>query len=74
MNLNLRQAILSNVSGHNADQLQATIDDALQKGEEKMLPGLGVFFELLWKESDQQEKQEMLQTLEECVQKTNPQQ
>ncbi|GGF06452.1 small, acid-soluble spore protein I [Halobacillus andaensis] len=67
MNLNLRQAILSNVSGHNADQLEATIDDALQKGEEKMLPGLGVFFEMLWKESEEQDRQEILQTLEKSL-------
>lgn len=64
MNLNLRAAILSNVSGHNAEQLEATIDDALQKGEEKMLPGLGVFFEMLWKESNEQDRQEILDTLE----------
>ncbi|MCP3030526.1 small acid-soluble spore protein SspI [Halobacillus sp. A1] len=67
MNLNLRQAILSNVSGHNADQLEATIDDALQRGEEKMLPGLGVFFEMLWKESNEQDRQEMLDTLEKSL-------
>ncbi|TGB04105.1 small acid-soluble spore protein SspI [Halobacillus salinus] len=67
MNLNLRQAILQNVSGHDAQQLQATIDDALQKGEEKMLPGLGVFFELLWENSDDQEHQEILDTLENSL-------
>lgn len=67
MNLNLRQAILQNVSGHDAEQLQATIDDALQKGEEKMLPGLGVFFELLWENSDDQEHQEILDTLENSL-------
>ncbi|MCA1021853.1 small acid-soluble spore protein SspI [Halobacillus litoralis] len=67
MNLNLRAAILSNVSNHNAEQLEATIDDALQKGEEKMLPGLGVFFEMLWKESDEQERQEILDTLEQSL-------
>ncbi|MCA1009886.1 small acid-soluble spore protein SspI [Halobacillus halophilus] len=67
MNLNLRQAILSNVTGHNSEQLEATIDDAMQKGEEKMLPGLGVFFEMLWKESDEQEKQEILNTLEQSL-------
>ncbi|MBA2173382.1 small acid-soluble spore protein SspI [Halobacillus locisalis] len=67
MNLNLRQAILQNVSGHDASQLQATIDDALQKGEEKMLPGLGVFFELLWENSDDQEHQEILDTLENSL-------
>ncbi|MFC7061577.1 small acid-soluble spore protein SspI [Halobacillus seohaensis] len=67
MNLNLRQAILSNVTGHNADQLQATIDDALQQGEEKMLPGLGVFFEKLWQESNEQDRQEILSTLEKSL-------
>ncbi|MCA0969864.1 small acid-soluble spore protein SspI [Halobacillus litoralis] len=67
MNLNLRQAILQNVSGHDAEQLQATIMDALQKGEEKMLPGLGVFFELLWENSDEQDHQEILETLENSL-------
>ncbi|MFD1018980.1 small acid-soluble spore protein SspI [Thalassobacillus hwangdonensis] len=68
MNLNLRQAILSNVSGNNMDQLEATIVDAIEKGEEKMLPGLGVLFELIWKESNESDKQEMLEALEQAVQ------
>jgi small acid-soluble spore protein I (minor) len=74
MNLNLRQAILSNVSGHDAQQLEATIDDALQKGEEKMLPGLGVFFELLWENSNEQDHQEILNTLEQSLKQQNAQQ
>ncbi|RWZ59824.1 small acid-soluble spore protein SspI [Halobacillus fulvus] len=65
MDLNLRAAILSNVTGHSAQQLQATIDDALQKGEEKTLPGLGVFFEVLWKESNEQDRKEILSALEQ---------
>ncbi|MFQ3542551.1 small acid-soluble spore protein SspI [Halobacillus rhizosphaerae] len=64
MDLNLRKAILSNVSDHNQEQLEATIVDAIQNGEEKMLPGLGVLFEMIWKEASEDEKQEMLQTLE----------
>ncbi|WP_173915885.1 small acid-soluble spore protein SspI [Halobacillus sp. Marseille-Q1614] len=67
MDLNLRQAILSNVSGHSAQELQATIDDAMARGEEKMLPGLGVFFEMLWKESNEQDRQEILETLEQSL-------
>ncbi len=35
MDLNLRKAIKSNVSGNSADQLEATIVDAIQSGEEK---------------------------------------
>ncbi|MFG6116469.1 small acid-soluble spore protein I (minor) [Thalassobacillus cyri] len=68
MNLNLREAILSNISGNNREQLEATIVDAIQKGEEKMLPGLGVLFELIWQESSESEKDEMLEALEQSVQ------
>ncbi|KGP71371.1 small acid-soluble spore protein SspI [Pontibacillus yanchengensis] len=68
MNLNLRNAILSNVSGNNTDQLEATIKEAINSGEEKMLPGLGVLFELIWENAEQSEKQEMLEALEQGVQ------
>lgn len=67
MNLNLRKAILSNIAENDQEQLEATIVDAVQKGEEKMLPGLGVLFELIWKQSDEQEKQEMIDALEQGV-------
>jgi small acid-soluble spore protein I (minor) len=67
MNLNLRNAIIHNVSGNTQDQLEDTIVDAIQNGEEKMLPGLGVLFEVIWKNSSDQEKKEMLQTLENGV-------
>ncbi|WP_078379463.1 small acid-soluble spore protein SspI [Sutcliffiella halmapala] len=65
MNLNLRHAIRQNVEGNSQDQLRDTILDAIQKGEEKMLPGLGVLFEVIWENSSEQEKSEMLSTLED---------
>ncbi|GAA5416293.1 small, acid-soluble spore protein I [Paraliobacillus ryukyuensis] len=67
MDLNLRKAILANVSDNNKEQLEATIIDAIQSGEEKMLPGLGVLFELIWNESSESEKTEMLDALEQGV-------
>lgn len=63
MDLNLRKAILSNISDNDKSQLEATIVDAIQNGEEKMLPGLGVLFELIWKQSDEDKKQEMVDSL-----------
>lgn len=69
MNLNLRHAVISNVSGNSQDQLQDTIVDAIQSGEEKMLPGLGVLFEVIWKNANEQDKQEMLTTLEHGLKK-----
>ncbi|MPV61521.1 small acid-soluble spore protein SspI, partial [Burkholderia sp. BE24] len=40
------------------------IVDAIQSGEEKMLPGLGVLFEVIWQHASESEKNEMLKTLE----------
>ncbi len=67
MDLNLRKAILHNIKENSKDQLETTIVDAIQDGEEKLLPGLGVLFELIWKQSDENEKIEMLEALEKGV-------
>ncbi|MDP4163400.1 MAG: small acid-soluble spore protein SspI [Bacillota bacterium] len=64
MNLNLRNAIIHNVTGNTQAELQDTIVDAIQNGEEKMLPGLGVLFEVIWKNSSEEDKKEMLEVLE----------
>lgn len=63
MDLNLRKAIIHNVSGNSQAQLEDTIVDAIQSGEEKMLPGLGVLFEIIWNHSSEDEKKEMLLNL-----------
>lgn len=73
MDLNLRKAILANISNNDQSQLEATIVDAIQTGEEKMLPGLGVLFELIWQQSNPEEKQEMLEALESGVHLANVQ-
>jgi len=64
MNLNLRNAIVHNVSGNTQDELRNTIVDAIQTGEEKMLPGLGVLFEIIWNNSNEEDRKEMLESLE----------
>ncbi|MBB6445664.1 small acid-soluble spore protein SspI [Bacillus benzoevorans] len=69
MNLNLRNAIIHNVSGNTQAQLEDTIVDAISTGEEKMLPGLGVLFEVIWNHSSEQDKQEMLSALEAGLKK-----
>ncbi|PFJ17740.1 small acid-soluble spore protein SspI [Bacillus cereus] len=65
MSFNLRGAVLANVTGNTQDQLQETIVEAIQSGEEKMLPGLGVLFEVIWKYADENEKHKILKILEQ---------
>ena len=71
MNFNLRHAIIQNVSGNTQEELKDTIVDAIQVGEEKMLPGLGVLFEVIWKNATPEEQKMMLETLEEGLKRKN---
>ncbi|UFJ39188.1 small acid-soluble spore protein SspI [Brevibacillus humidisoli] len=57
--LNLRQAIMYKMQGSDSSAVKDTINDAVTTGQEKTLPGLGVLFEVLWKNSDPSKQQEM---------------
>lgn len=67
MDLDIRRAVLHNLSGNNKEQLQETIVDAIRNGEEKMLPGLGVLMEVIWNKSDPAFRDQMLTRLEQGV-------
>jgi small acid-soluble spore protein I (minor) len=68
MDLNLRNAISDNLSGNDEEQIKATILDAINSGEEKMLPGLGVLFELMWKESNPEDQAQVLSQIKQGLQ------
>ncbi|MFB4210713.1 small acid-soluble spore protein SspI [Shouchella sp. JSM 1781072] len=59
MGFNLRGAIMSNIQGSSQEDVEATILDAIQSGEEKMLPGLGVLFEVYWQQADESSKDQL---------------
>ncbi|KFZ32308.1 small acid-soluble spore protein SspI [Anoxybacillus flavithermus] len=60
MDFNLRGAVMANVANSSKDQLQHTIVDAIQQGEEKYLPGLGVLFEALWNHATEEQNNRCL--------------
>ena len=68
MDINIRRAVLQNMNKSTFDDVKATVDDAISNGEEKMLPGLGVLFEVLYNSSNQQGKQEILNKLVQGLQ------
>lgn len=71
MDLNIRQAILHNIHENTEDQLETTIEDAIKDGEEKLLPGLGFLFELIWNESDEANRLDMITALKQGIQQSN---
>lgn len=63
MDLDIRQAVLQNLNNATHDDVEATIKDAISIGEDKTLPGLGVLFELLWKNASEEWKNEITNQL-----------
>lgn len=52
MNIDIRKSIKDNFKGADASEIKASIESSITDGEEITLPGLGVFFEIMWKNSD----------------------
>lgn len=63
MNFQIRDAITANMTNHSAEDVRNVVDDAIERGEEHLLPGLGVFFENLWKGAGEAEKTQMANEL-----------
>lgn len=63
MNINIRQNIINNFKGAEKDEIKNSIISSIDDGKEITLPGLGVFFELLWNKSDENSREYILTTL-----------
>ncbi|WP_281889566.1 small acid-soluble spore protein SspI [Paenibacillus sp. YYML68] len=64
MNLNLRQAIVQRMHDKNDEELFGVIADSIG-AEERVLPGLGVLFEIIWQHSEAEQQSQMVTTLKE---------
>ncbi len=63
MDLDIRKAVLKNFNKASYDDIENTINDAINKADEVTLPGLGVLFELLWQNANEQWKDDCTQKL-----------
>ncbi|MEE0965427.1 MAG: small acid-soluble spore protein SspI [Bacilli bacterium] len=59
----MREALLNNLKGFNAQQLKETIDDGISSKEETILVGLGVLFEHYYKSLNESEKNSFLNSI-----------
>ena len=62
MELDLRQAIVQRVQGKENDELIDIIEGSIG-AEEMALPGLGVLFEIIWKNSTEAARKKMVTVL-----------
>ena len=64
MNIDIRKSIIKNFEGSGIENIRESIETSIEDKEEITLPGLGVFFEILWNNSDKDDKEFILRTLE----------
>ena len=67
MNIDIRKTIMENFKNAETEEIKTSINSSIEEGEEVTLPGLGVFFELLWKNSDENEQEYILNTLKKVL-------
>ncbi|SFF08467.1 small acid-soluble spore protein I (minor) [Paenibacillus algorifonticola] len=61
-NLDLRQAIIRRVQDKPLNELTEVIESSIGN-DERALPGLGVLFEMIWKQIDEQEQARLVTAL-----------
>lgn len=67
MDINIRESIKDNFKNASSDEIKASIESSISEGDEVTLPGVGVFFELLWSNSSDEEKDFILKKLESTL-------
>ena len=63
MDIDIRKSIINNFKGSDIEEIRSSIEESISDKDEIILPGLGVFFEILWNSSDDTKKDYILQTL-----------
>jgi len=69
MNNNIRNHIINNFQNDDYDSLKKALDEAVKEQDEYNLPGLGVFLELIWENSNENLKNELIKIIKTSVEK-----
>ena len=67
--MNIREHIINNFKGDDYKALKEAIDESVESKDEVTLPGLGVFFELIWKNAEQELKNNLIDIIKKEIEK-----
>jgi len=59
--------IINNFKGSDINDYINSIEESIKENDEITLPGLGVFFEILWKNSDENSKLKIVDTIKKFI-------
>ena len=61
--MSIKEHIISNFKSDSKEAISEAIDESIKEQDEVTLPGLGVFFTLLWNNSDEELKNKILDVI-----------
>lgn len=65
--MSIRDHIINNFQGDDYDSLTNAINESIESKDEVTLPGMGVFFEIVWQGADQELRNKMLEVIKKRV-------
>ena len=69
-NIDIRKYIIDNFKEDNEDKIRDSIETTIRFKDEDALIGLGVLFELLWENSNEEEKNNQIRTINNAIKKS----
>ena len=60
MQIDIRKSIIENFKDTTKDEIVSSITESISEKDEITLPGLGVFFEILWNNSNEELKENII--------------
>ena len=72
MDTKIRDHIINNFKGDNYETLKDAIEESISEQDEITLPGLGVFFEIVWQGASKEMQNKMIELIKKRVNKGNP--
>lgn len=67
MNISIKEHIMNNFKGASKDDIRESIVSSFNDKDEITLPGLGVFFGIIWNKSSDDDKNKILDILKDSL-------
>lgn len=61
--IKIRDYIINNFKNDSVDTIKRAIEESIKEQDEVTLPGMGVFFEIIWQDSSDDFKNKLLEKL-----------
>lgn len=65
--MDIRGYIKNNFKDNNENDIRESINESIKSKDEVLLPGLGVFFELVWNNSNDEERNKILSLIKNNI-------